>query len=105
MRITETAIFTKQITELIDDESYAELQQVLFRDPESGDLIPRSRGLRKIRWRGQSRGKRGGLRVICYLVQGEEIFLVFAYAKSAQDDLTQDQLRRLRDLVDIHFSK
>ena len=53
----ETDIFTEQIVEFLDDDSYRELQSVLIRDPESGDLIPRSRGLRKIRWRVPGRGK------------------------------------------------
>jgi hypothetical protein len=60
----ETAIFTTQITKLVSDEAYAELQGVLIADPESGDLIPRSHGLRKIRWRLPGRGKSGGIRVI-----------------------------------------
>ena len=45
----ETPIFTEQIVEFIDDDSYRELQAVLIHRPESGDLIPRARGLRKIR--------------------------------------------------------
>jgi hypothetical protein len=45
----ETDIFTARIVELIDDESYAALQAVLVADPEAGDLIPKTRGLRKIR--------------------------------------------------------
>lgn len=48
MTFNETDIFTARIVELIDDESYAELQSVLVGDPEAGDLIPRSKGLRKI---------------------------------------------------------
>jgi hypothetical protein len=45
----ETSVFTSQIVSLLDDESYAEFQQVLVADPEAGNLIPRSGGLRKIR--------------------------------------------------------
>ncbi len=44
----ETSVFTEQVTKLISDESYAEFQQVLITDPEAGDIIQRSRGLRKI---------------------------------------------------------
>ena len=78
---------------------------MLIRDPESGALIPRSRGLRKIRWRAPGRGKRGGIRVIYYLVTPEQIYMLFAYAKNKQENLTQEQLQRLRNLVDQHLAK
>ena len=51
MTFYETDIFTEQIVALIDDDSYMQLQAALIVDPEAGDLMPRSRGLRKIRWR------------------------------------------------------
>jgi len=76
MTFYETDIFTAQIVDLIEDDSYAELQASLMVDPEAGDLIPRSKGLRKVRWRAPGRGKRGGLRVIYYLVHRREIFML-----------------------------
>ncbi len=99
----ETEVFTRQITELIDDESYWELQQTLITDPEAGALIPTSKGLRKIRWRATGRGKRGGIRAIYYLVRREEIFMLFAYSKSEAEDLTHAQLTKLRELVEEHL--
>lgn len=104
MVIYETTIFTEQIVSLVDDDSYAALQALLVVDPEAGDLIPRSKGLRKIRWKVAGRGKRGGIRVIYYLVHREEIFMLFAYAKNEQEDLNSDQLRRLRVLVEQHLN-
>jgi mRNA-degrading endonuclease RelE of RelBE toxin-antitoxin system len=104
MTFYETHIFTEQIGDLIDDESYAELQATLIVDPEAGDLIPRSRGLRKVRWKAQGRGKRGGIRVIYYLVHREEIFMLYAYPKNEREDLSADQVKRLRDLVDLHLA-
>jgi mRNA-degrading endonuclease RelE of RelBE toxin-antitoxin system len=103
MTFYETDIFTEQIVAFIDDESYSELQGVLISDPEAGDLIPRSRGLRKIRWRARGRGKRGGLRVIYYLVEQDEIFMLYAYSKSRSEDISPDQARILRALVDEHL--
>jgi len=99
----ETDIFTEQIVELVDDRSYALLQATIIADPEAGDLIPRSRGLRKMRWRVGGRGKRGGIRVIYYLVRREEVFMLYAYAKSEREDITHEQARLLRELVDQHL--
>lgn len=99
----ETDVFTSRITELIDDESYAALQATLIIDPEAGDLIPRSKGLRKIRWMGSGRGKRGGIRVIYYLVHNEEIFMLYAYPKNRESDLSSRHIQMLRDLVEHHL--
>ena len=100
MQFIETPIFTKQITELLSDEEYRRLQEVLLLRPEAGDLIPGGGGLRKLRWRVSGTGKRGGLRTIYYWVVPSEVcYMLYAYKKSAQSDLTQQQLRVLRNLV------
>ena len=52
------------------------------------------------RWKRTGGGKRGGLRVIYYLdPAAEQIYMLFAYLKTAQEDLTNSQLRILRQLV------
>jgi len=61
----ETPVFTREITALLPDENYRELQIALLLRPEAGDLITGSGGLRKVRWPAPGKGKRGGLRVIC----------------------------------------
>ena len=99
----ETDVFTARITELIDDESYAALQEAIVVDPEAGDLIPKSKGLRKIRWRGSGRGKRGGIRVIYYLVHHDEVYMLYAYPKNKETDLSQRHIQVLRDLVEQHL--
>ena len=55
--------------EYLSDDEYAVLQQSLVANPETGDVIPGSGGVRKIRWGIAGRGKRGGLRVIYFLRQ------------------------------------
>lgn len=99
----ETEIFTEQIVDLIDDGSYARLQAAIIADPQAGDLVPRSRGLRKIRWSATGRGKRGGIRVIYYLVCRDEVFMLYAYAKNEREDITNEQTRLLRELVEQHL--
>ena len=100
----ETPVFTRQIKELIDDETYHGLQLRLFANPEAGDLIPRSGGLRKIRMALPGRGKRGGARVIYYWVTAQsQIYMLLAYAKNVQDNLSEPQLKALRELVKQEF--
>jgi len=66
MVIKETPVFMKQVDKLLDAESYRLLQLRLVQDPEAGALIRGTGGLRKIRWRGSGRGKRGGVRANYY---------------------------------------
>ena len=97
----ETPVFTRQIRELVDDEQYRLLQLRLVADPAAGDLIPGSGGLRKIRMAVAGRGKRGGARVMYYwLTERSQIYLLLAYTKPEQDDLTPAQLKALRALVE-----
>jgi len=100
MVIRETPLFTKQITDLLDDDSYAELQTQLMMNPEAGDLIPGTGGIRKIRWATEGRGKRGGIRVIYYWRGLDNLtYMLLAYAKNQKSDLTESQKRTLKQLI------
>ncbi len=89
---------------MVEEDQYRQLQETLVARPDAGDLIPRSGGLRKIRIAASGRGKRGGARVIYYwVVAKNQIYMLLAYAKNAQDDLSEDQLKTLRALVRQEF--
>lgn len=82
------------------DEDLRSLQNFLLAKPDAGDVIPGGAGLRKLRWAVAGRGKRGGARVIYYRhVPKERIYLIYAYVKSAQDDLTRKQIKTLAQLM------
>jgi hypothetical protein len=100
MRFLETPIFTEAIERLLDHDAYRALQSSLILRPEGGALIRKSGGLRKIRWAIPGAGKRGGCRVIYYWdEQSETFFMLYAYRKSQQEDLTASQVRTLSRLV------
>jgi hypothetical protein len=83
------------------DEDLRELQSLLIERPEAGSLIPGAGGLRKLRWAMVGRGKQGGARVIYYWHGSTDvIYLVFAYAKNKQENLTPDQARQLARLIE-----
>jgi hypothetical protein len=104
MEFLETAIFTKQITNLITDDEYQLLQLFLTENPEAGAVISGSGGLRKLRWSGSGRGKRGGIRVIYYFLNKDgQIYMLFAYPKNQQDDLTDNQVNQLRKLIEEYL--
>ena len=100
MEFIETSIFTQRITKLLTDDEYHDLQAMLAERPKAGDVIPGAGGLRKLRWRAAGRGKRGGLRVIYYCWSEDRLYMIFAYDKTRQGDLTPEQLKALRAYVE-----
>jgi mRNA-degrading endonuclease RelE of RelBE toxin-antitoxin system len=104
MVIIETPIFTRKIQTILSDEEYRLLQIQLINNPDSGKIIRGSGGLRKLRWSLSGHGKRGGIRVIYYwFVSQDTLLLLFAYSKSEQDDLTPEQLKQLKRVVEGEY--
>lgn len=104
MEFIETSIFTRQVLALLTDDEYSQLQIALTAHPTTGAIIPHSGGLRKIRWSMRERGKRGGVRAIYYWVVAEDqILMLFMYSKNEKDDLTPQQLKVLREIVEKEF--
>jgi len=102
LEFRETDLFTRAVTALLSDEEYAELQGALIVDPEAGDVIKDTGGLRKLRWRQERRGKgkRGGVRIIYYWYSaGSLIYMLLAYSKDERDDLSAAQKKALARLV------
>ena len=101
MEFIETPLFEKSKEGIFDEDELQRFQLELLEHPDAEDLIPKGKGLRKIRWSASGRGKRGGARVIYYWINAENmIFLLLAYKKNRQENLTPKQLKILTDLID-----
>lgn len=100
MRIIETPTFTRQILVLLSDDDYRLVQAELAANPQAGEVISGGGGIRKYRFARPGMGKRGGGRLIYYW-QNEigVIFMLLAYAKGRQENLTNEQLVELRNLA------
>ena len=97
----ELPAFERHRQDYLSDDSFRELQWMLMTNPEAGDMIEGTGGLRKIRFKDAKRnkGKRGGLRVIYYWWQkGTQFWLFTIYNKDEMDDLTPDQKKLLKEL-------
>jgi hypothetical protein len=98
--VAETATFVRQAGGLWTDEERLEFVDFIARNPEAGDLIPGSGGVRKVRWSRRGSGKRGGVRVIYfYHDTAMPIYLLMLYAKARRDDLSSDARRTAQGLV------
>lgn len=106
MHFIETTVFTRRIVELLSDEEYRKLQLYLATRPDAGKVIPGSGGLRKLRWGIGQTGKRGGVRVIYYwVVQQDTVLFLFAFRKNERSDLSPEQLRILRQIVEEEYDE
>ena len=104
MKIIETTVFTKRLKTFLNDEEYRKLQNELILNPGKGKIIRGSGGLRKIRWSISGKGKSGGVRIIYYLAKIKEIILMLLiYSKNEQDNLTNEQLKILKSLIEKEF--
>ena len=105
LQFIESPVYSDQIDDLLSPEEHRQLQLHLLEQPERGDIIKGAGGLRKLRWAGSGRGKRGGTRVIYYLWRGDTAFLLFAYPKNQQEDLTPAQAKLLRSLIESYTNE
>jgi hypothetical protein len=92
----ESSVFERLMPIYLDDDEYAELQQYMMQNPEAGQLVRGSGGVRKLRWVRPGMGKRGGLRVV-YFVRHEpnEFWMLSLYAKAKQENVPGHILKQL----------
>lgn len=85
----------------LQDSDLGRLEQVLLENPQLGDVIEGTGGARKMQIQIGNRGKSGGGRVIYLDVfEKESPYLLFAYPKNVQSDLTPEQKKAIRLLVE-----
>lgn len=101
MVFIETSVFTRSIKQLMSDDEYQDMQEALIFNPELGVLIQGTGGLRKLRWKQENRGKSGGVRTIYYwATTKQQMYMLFAYSKNAQEELRADQKKALKSIVE-----
>lgn len=92
----ESSIFERNLPVYLDDDEYSEFQQFLMLNPEAGELVPGSGGVRKVRWARPGMGKRGGLRIIYFVrYQPNEFWMLTLYAKAKREDVPAHILKQL----------
>ena len=96
----EDEAFYRRRMELLEESELFALMDWLEECPDSGKVIPRSGGLRKLRWALAGRGKRGGARVIYFWwLSDAKILLLDIYAKNEKEDLSAAELKKLKTKV------
>jgi mRNA-degrading endonuclease RelE of RelBE toxin-antitoxin system len=86
------------VDKLLTAEQQRAFQNALLENPDLGDKITHCGGARKMRWGGEGRGKRGGVRII-YVVIGDAIWLFLIFPKNEASDLSGDGKKHLSKII------
>lgn len=96
--VAETPLFVRQAAAIWDDDERLEFVTYIAANPEAGDVIPDTGGVRKVRWSRPGTGKRGGVRVIYfYRDLRRPLYLLMVYAKARKEDLSSEEKRSVRE--------
>ena len=100
VRILTTRTYERAIRKLLSEADRRTMEAAIVGDPGAPPVIRGTGGLRKVRWAGAGRGKRGGIRTI-YFRHGRSnsIYLLTAYAKAGREDLSPADMKALSRLV------
>lgn len=106
MAVVETPEFLDRSRSILTEAERDALVAHLGANPEAGQLVPGTGGVRKIRWAAQGHGKRGGARVIYYHYNTSiPLFLLDIYAKNEKTDLSEADKRSLKRLLPMLVSQ
>jgi hypothetical protein len=101
MTVAETAPFIRQAARLWTEDDRNAFVDFIATNPDAGDVIPDTGGLRKVRWTRPGTGKRGGVRVIYfYHDDSMPLYLLLIYAKAERENWTRDEKRRAQALTE-----
>ena len=72
MRIFTTRTYERAVRKLMSEADRQKMEAAIVADPSSAPLLRGTGGIRKLRWTGSGRGKRGGIRTIYFHHAGPE---------------------------------
>ena len=84
----------------LGDDELRTLENEILRNPQIGDVIAGSGGLRKMRFSVGERGKRGGARVLYVdFIMHDKVYLITAYPKNVMENVTKEDLKLFKNLI------
>jgi hypothetical protein len=94
--------FEKQWKHLgLTDDDLNRLQSELLVDPQTGDVMQGTGGVRKMRFALENRGKSGSVRIIYVdFVIYEKLYLITAYPKNEKDNLSKAERNAIKQMVE-----
>ncbi len=100
MNLYATRTYERTIRKLLSEDARRDMEAAIVAAPEVVPVIRGTGGIRKLRWAGSGRGKRGGIRAIYFWHAGPgKEYMLTAYAKADREDLTAADRKALTRLV------
>jgi len=101
LTVAETELFSRQVAKYWNYEEQAAFISFIANSPEAGDVVPHSGGVRKVRWQGSGRGKRGGVRVVYFnMLEDGKIWLLLIYGKNVKENIPAHILRQVKEAIE-----
>ena len=98
--VAETPKFTETAERVLGRAGRNDLVAYLAANPEAGNVIPGTGGIRKLRWQAKGKGTRGGARAIYYVYDVDHpILALLVDGKGQADDLSPAGKRQLATMV------
>lgn len=84
----------------LTDDNLNELEMFLCENPDAGDVMEGTGGVRKLRWALSGRGKSGGARIIYLdIVFSEHVYLITAFPKNEKSNLSKQERNAMKSIV------
>lgn len=84
----------------LTDDNLNELEVFLCENPDAGDVMEGTGGVRKLRWALSGRGKSGGARIIYLdIVFSEHVYLITAFPKNEKSNLSKQERNAMKSIV------
>jgi len=100
--LVELPEYIRDADRLLYEESQDELKSFLSLNPQAGQIMQGTGGVRKIRWARQGSGKSGGVRVIYYFYnETMPLFLLNMFGKNEKENLSKAERNKMAKLVSI----
>lgn len=100
--VAELPEFVAFARKYLSEEERAEIIDHIAKNPEAGDIIQGTGGLRKLRWGGMNKGKSGGYRIIHYYYNDSiPVFLVTAFAKKDMENISKEARNEYKKLLPL----
>ncbi|MBI3706333.1 MAG: type II toxin-antitoxin system RelE/ParE family toxin [Proteobacteria bacterium] len=100
LRVKVTSVFSWRAARLLNEAEQTALIDFVAKNPEAGDVVGGTGGVRKVRWAMAGQGKRGGARALhLYLRHRDTVWLLDIYSKREKADLSPADIEEIHDLV------
>lgn len=96
-----TRIFDRKLKDLKNHtEVEMQIENALLGNPEIGDLIEGTHGLRKFRFAYGNRGKSGGIRILYFdLKSVQKIYLIAFFHKNEKENLSKEERNAIGQMI------